>query len=83
MTRVQAYCSDPLNATLEEFIFTGSLELSRFYVDPAKPTHAERDSLWTSVTQRIGKPGAAAPPSWYSVDGTTLAMQVQEIAEVV
>ncbi len=75
--RVTEYCEDPESAERTEFAFAGALTLQRFYIDPAKPTSAQRSSLWTNIMQRLEKE-ASNPGGW---DKDTNVSQLQAIAE--
>ena len=76
--RVKAFRKDPQGAPTATFSYVGALTLGRFYVDPAKPSKAERRSLWQNLTARMGIPGTTDPDGW---DGTTAVMTLQAIAE--
>jgi hypothetical protein len=76
--RVAAYFKDPLKASTADFAFVGTLNLTRFYIDPQKPNATERRSLWQAMIAEFDQGTGADPGNW---SGVTTVSQLQGIVE--
>lgn len=76
--RVDAFRADPIGAPSEEYIYVGTLRLTRFYVDSTKPNNAERQGLWQSIRGPMGKSVSPVPRD---IDGTMPVRTLQLLAE--